>query len=263
MVSSSFRGAGRLLVRLFGIAVVAAAGVAGWFAVDQFVFPEIPGSVAAAVNDTPWPDEYVEPTTEWAAFTLTYTLDGNATHRTSFDPETKRSRLTYWGPDGAVINEVELAGLQAFERLPDSQEWTPADSERVDTHIVVGVGRVEPVHLSALIPTEVYPFTRVSELAAVDGARQFEVIVDAAGFLEVDPLGFHRWGATADLGFDAAADIRWIVDVRPDGYVERWEGRSPSIETWTDHESELFFESPLQPVVSTPEAIAPPTSVED
>ena len=269
-VSSSLRGAGRLLARLFGLAIVAAAGVAGWFAVEQFVFPQLPGSVAAAVNETPWPDEYAEPTTEWNAFTVTYTFEGNATHRTSFDPQTKRSRLTYWNTEGAIINDVELAGLQAFQRFPELQEWTPVDPERVDTHVQLGILAVEPVHLSALVPAEVYPFTRVSELAPVDGARQFEVIVDAAGFLDADPISFYRWDATARLGSDAAADMRWIVDVRPDGYVVRWEGRSPSVETWTEYPADLVFESPLAPVSPTagdssapmPDESAPPVTVE-
>ena len=68
-VAAVARTVGGLVVRIFTFAVVAAAGGAGWFGVEHYVFPDIPGSVAVAVDDGPWPDRFARPTTAWQSFT--------------------------------------------------------------------------------------------------------------------------------------------------------------------------------------------------
>lgn len=261
------RRGGRIVGRLVACAVIAAAGVGGWLAVERFVFPALAGTIVAAANEGPWPDEFAQPSTRWDSFTLSSTQDGVETHRSSFDPVSRRTAIVDSGADGAVIREVELAGVLGFERTPESPEWSPVDDARIDAHILLGVAGTEPVHLSALVPDEADDFTTVIELDAAEDTRRFLVVVDTEAFRVADPIAFHRWSEFQLFGSELDTDLRWTVDVRPDGFVVRWEGRSSSVETWSERPGRLEFESPLAADESTataepatPNTLTPPTT---
>ncbi len=239
------RGVGRLLGRLVAFAVVIAAGVAGWFGVEQYVFPDLPGTLAAPVNETPWPDEFAQRTTTWESFTLSYVFQGVETHRTSFDAPTKRVRIAYNDDAGALESDVELAGLQGFERVAGSDAWVVADPAAVEEHVYFGVGAIEPVHLSELVRREVHPFTQVQEIPQSPEIRRFEVIVDIASLRAANPIAYYRLEDDAQSGFSSATEYRMTADVRADGYIVRLDGRSSSTEMWSDFPADLVFESPL------------------
>lgn len=239
------RGVGRLLGKVFGFAVILAAGAAGWFGAEQYAFPNLPGALAAPVNETPWPDEFAQQTTTWPSFTLTNVVDGSETHRTSFDATTNRVRLTYLDGSDQPSSVVELAGLRAFERARDSDEWVAVDPANVEIHVTVGVGAIEPVHFSNLLPPAASPFTRVEEVVGGGGERRFEVFVDIAGLRAAEPLVFESFDAATENALDPSTEHRMVADVRDDGYIVRLEGRSASVEIWSDYPPDLVFESPL------------------
>lgn len=262
----ALRGAGRILARLFGLATIAAAGVAGWFGIEHYVFPEVPGTFAA--SETPWPAEFDRPAPAWDSFALSYQLDGIETHQIAFDATAGITRLAYRETSSAATGDVELRGVDAFERSAGAADWTPVDPSNVDAHVVRGVLFTQPLRLSTMVPSEARPFATFTESGdVVDGVRRFDVVIDAPAFLEAEPVAFYRWFVTRSVAPTSVEELRWTVDVRPDGYIVRWEGRTPIVEVWSEFPTDLEFESPLassepaEPTTLPPDETAVPTTV--
>lgn len=252
----ALRSIARIGGRLVATVAIAAAGVAGWFAVEEFAFPPVVGAVDLPADPNPWPKEFRKVVVPWESFTITYELDGEMTHTSSYDALAGRTRISYSGGRDRV---VEIAGLDAWERLNGQSEWTVAPAGEVLTHVVLGVGRIAPVHLSELAPKAAEPFISATEVVSTSTARRFEVSVDVQSFRYEDPVAYSQWIETETLGTTADIPMTWVLDVGPDGYLVRWEGRSPVVETWTEYPPDLVFESPL--AASTPPAGIPVDTV--
>ncbi len=255
--------AGRVLGRVISLAVIAAAGVAGWMIVDEVAFAPVAGAVDTTQSTSPWPAAFRQPATNWDSFTLTYRRDGAPTHRSSTDAATGRTRITYFDESGAPASFAEVSGRQVWVRAVGDDQWTRMVDGAERVHLQLGLAAVEPSHLSSIVPSWVEPFVAVAEQPSEGEHTQLVVAIDAAAAQASDPVAFARW--RQEMYFDSAGGgaWTWTVDVRDDGYVVRWAGRYPWIEAWSENPTDLVFESPLQPRPTAPATPLPTSPADD
>jgi hypothetical protein len=248
--SAALQRIASLIGRALQFGVVAAAGFGGWLAVEQYAFPSVAGVVVAQAQPGLWPAEISKPTTTWDSFSLTYQGASGPTHTTSTDGSTGRTRITYFD-NGIATSDVEIAGYEAWERAAGSPDWVRVVDQNVPVHIQLGLGDVEPIHVSTLISDVAEPFVTVTQQPSEISAMRFLVQIDVAAFRNAEPVEFPRWASHLELSevrkFSDVQPIQWTIDVREDGYIVRTEGRIDDIEVWSDYPPELIFESPLQP----------------
>jgi hypothetical protein len=241
-IPDSVRTLARAVARIGAAVLVVAAGIAGWFGVDRFAFAPVAGATQVQVDASPWPTDLPRVAPAWDSFTLNREIGETVVFRSSHDSATGRTRVTEFVQ---APRDVEIAGLEAWQRVLGEAEWTPVERSQYLEEINFGLARAAPVHLSAIAPLSALPFISVTEYDAMPAVRRFGVSVDVAAFRTADPIEFTRWSETDGFVSDSVEPVAWILDVRPDGYVVRWEGRSPAVETWTENSPELVFESPV------------------
>lgn len=262
--SQTMRSIGRITGRVLSLAVIAAAGVAGWMIVDEVAFGPVAGAVDVDQSASPWPDAFSRQTSTWDSFTLTYRENGAPTHRSSTDAATGRTRITYFDDAGAASSFAEVAGLEAWQRSVGDGEWVRADEAMTEGHLQLGLGNAQPSHVSTILPAWAEPFAVVDEQPTDGPTTRLVVSIDVAGLQAAEPVAFERWADDMAVELDGGAIWAWTLDVRDDGYIVRWEGRHDSIEAWGENPADLVFESPLQPR-TTPAPVPPSTdaSAED
>ncbi|BAN03086.1 hypothetical protein YM304_27720 [Ilumatobacter coccineus YM16-304] len=241
------RRVGGIVGRVVSLAVIGGAAVGGWIAVETFALPQLDASAAPAVRATnPWPVEYPEPdAAAFASFTMTYELDGQVTHTMTHDAATLRTRMTFYDDAGALDHLTEAAGNEFWRSSPSEPEWRLADVAETNRDRVLGLRRVRPMNVNEIIPPLAYPFVEITAEESAGDYDRYRITLDTDAFQARLPHEFHDWALRVVSG--SGVTTEWALEVRPDGYVARWEGRSASTETWVEPTATPVFESSLAP----------------
>lgn len=262
-LADTMRGVGRLLGRLIAIAVVLAAGVAGWFAVEELAIAAEDHSVLLPELGEGLPTARLDEPIAWRRFQVTYSAVGTSAEEASLDEANERYwfDLDSWKIRSAVMTDsgleaVEIQGDSGFRRSGADGEWVEQDrmtARNISSYVLGGIG---PFLLTDLVPPNALGFTSLELEGTSKGERVYEVKVDAMTLREQHPLAYQRWVASTRIIGDGTALFR--IRVREDGYIVRIDGGNSAV-IWTDLEAGVQFESPLS-ALSSP-VTAPPNSV--
>ncbi|NND75947.1 MAG: hypothetical protein HKN44_13155 [Ilumatobacter sp.] len=236
---------GRLLGRLIRLAIVLAAGAAGWIGIDRLAFaqddtvplPELGDGLPTARLNEPEP---------WRQFQLTYVQPDYEEHYW-FD-------LDSWKIRSQVITPERTDSAEIYDDLWYWQtgidgEWVEQDPATTRTIAGFAMGGVGPFLLTDLVPPGTLGFTTLELEGTSKGERVYEVIVDAATLELQHPLAYNRWITTTRILGDGSAVYR--IRVRPDGYILRIDnGDAAAI--WTDLPGGVPFQSPLADIGAVP-----------
>lgn len=257
--TASLAGVTSLLGRITALALMAAAGVAGWIAVDELdigiaqsgngapvlaaSLPELGGGLPEARLQSPPP---------WRQFALTY-QDATQTNHFWIDLDSWQLRIE--STNEAATTTVEVYGDRSFTRASPTAPWEERDVQAtrdISSWLMTGIG---PFVLTDLVPPNTLGFTTLELEGTSRGERVYEVSVDAATLLEQHPLAHERWVAATRLVNDTSGVYR--IRVREDGYIARIDGETSSVQ-WDPLEGGVVFFSPLgQNLIDTPAAEPP------
>ncbi len=259
---STLAGVASLLGRMMAFALVAGAGVVGWFGVDELELgipasgnaapvlavslPELGEGLPAARLQSPAP---------WRQFALTYQ---DAAYSNHFWIDLDAWQLRIESTQGAETSAVEINGDRSFTRELGSPDWVERDVQAtrdIASWLMSGIG---PFVLTDLVPPNTLGFTSLELEGTSRGERVYEVSVDAATLQDQHPLAHQRWAEATRLVSDTSGVYR--IRVREDGYIVRIDGESSSVQ-WDALEGGVAFLSPfsLEPL-QTP-ATAPATTL--
>jgi hypothetical protein len=246
---SRFRAIGRGLGRIVALAVIAAAGVAGWFAIDEYAARTISGSaVVAEVPIRPWPAELEVDAAAWTSFNMSYIKQDNSTQEMWIDGERNIASMVYSDAVGAAIDRFELAGTAGFHQQLGVDDWSPIDADQLEAVRTRAYGEVRPLRLDDLMSASGLRFVKIEsdEFVGDSSVRRLTIAVDGTGFQSAEPIAFGEWRRRT-IFTSNAEQLRWIVDVRPDGYIERFQGRYDDgvVENWRDLSGPVVLESSL------------------
>ncbi len=244
--SSSLAGVASLLGRIAAFALIAGAGVVGWFGVEEYdlgipastngapvlaaSLPELGDGLPAARLQSPAP---------WRQFALTY-QDPAYTNRFWIDLDSWQLRIEATQDTGT--SAVEINGDRSFTRESPTAEWVALgvqETRDIASWLMSGVG---PFVLTDLVPPNTLGFTSLELEGTSRGERVYEVSVDAATLQEQHPLAHQRWVEATRLVSDTSGVYR--IRVREDGYIVRIDGETSSVQ-WDALEGGVVFFSPF------------------
>jgi hypothetical protein len=246
----------RLLGRVLLVGLVAAAAVAGWFAVERYLLGDegaLP-PLGDGLPTAPLPP----PTTGWRSVLATEsapTFDRSVW----IDADALESKTVSSDTDAATGVttagfEIEVVGDSAYSTR-DGGPWTAMEDGAGESTTEVLSARSRPSMLTDVIPPALVPFAVVTDERDVDGTRRYTLTIDGPAFRTQRPLDFERWvlGSTDDAELPRDA----TVDVRSDGYVVALryataDGAATSF-TWEELTAPIPLRSPLaaRPAVGT------------
>lgn len=239
---SSFSGVARLVGRLITLACVGAAGVAGWFGVDELALaedngrpvavtlPELGGGLPTAQLVEPQP---------WRVFQLTYSQDGrDEQYWFDLDRWMIRTQIDH----GEGSDEIEIRGDRGFRRGPNDDDWVEQDEPTTRAIASFVMGGIGPFLLTDLVPPDALGFTSLELEGTSKGVRVYEVGIDSVTLREQHPLLHQRWVESTRIIGDGSPLFR--IRVREDGYVVRIDGENAAV-AWTELSGGIAFQSPL------------------
>ena len=242
-----------MLGGLLSLAVVAAAGVGGWFGYERAV-AEIRGDEPAELDDgtgidatavgssssgvaapapAPWPDDVVMPTRTWTSFRTMYHPAGDVVRQqVDFDPLTRQAQMTLFDPEGIEVGWFEVYGR--------------------DADFVAGAsyGFAVPPTLPDLLPEPTWAHTTLrsdTTLAEGQGVRRLAFTVDVPGFSLASPIPASEWRERIGrgFGFDVA---NLTIDLDAEGHVVRIDPDGTGtgvVALFAELTEPVVFESPL------------------
>jgi hypothetical protein len=221
-----------VLGRIMALALIAGAGVVGWFGVEEFDLG-IPSSgngapaLAASLPDLGdgLPAARLQSPAPWRQFALTY-QDPAYTNRFWIDLDSWQLRIE--ATQDAGTSAVEINGDRSFTREPAATEWVARDVKEtrdIASWLMSGIG---PFVLTDLVPPNTLGFTSLELEGTSRGERVYEVAVDAATLQEQHPLAHQRWVEATRLVSDTSGIYR--IRVREDGYIVRIDGETSSVQ---------------------------------
>ncbi len=259
---TTLSGVGALLGRVVVAALVVAAGLAGWVAIERFdvavpslgignqstagaaSLPELGDGLPAARLASPAP---------WRRFALTYQV-GERIERTWVDLDEWKLRVEGTGEAGT--DAFEVLGDRGYTRLAGTEEWVEQDVQAtrdIASWLMTGIG---PFVLTDLVPPDTLGFTTLELEGTSRGERVYEVSVDAATLASEHPLAHRRWTSTTRIVNDTSGVYR--IRVRADGYIVRIDGDNASVQ-WDDLVDGVELFSPL--AASDPALLGVPAAI--
>jgi hypothetical protein len=259
--ASSFAGVVSLFGRITAFALIAGAGVVGWFGVEESDL-SIPWSgngasvLAASLPDLGdgLPAARLQSPAPWRQFALTY-QDPAYTNRFWIDLDSWQLRIETTQDTGT--SAVEINGDRSFTREPAVAEWAARDVQEtrdIASRLMSGIG---PFVLTDLVPPNTLGFTSLELEGTSRDERVYEISVDAATLQEQHPLAHQRWVEATRLLSDTSGVYR--IRVREDGYIVRIDGETSSVQ-WDALEGGVVFFSPFALEVSKIPPTAPLTT---
>lgn len=253
-----------LLGRIIAFALIAAAGVVGWFGIEELdiglpasgagapvlaaSLPELGDGLPAARLQSPAP---------WRQFALTYQ---DATHTNRFWIDLDSWQLRIASTNATDTSDFEIDGDRSYTRTSATAEWVEQDvqgTRDIASWLMSGIG---PFVLTDLVPPNTLGFTSLELEGTSRGERVYEVSVDAVTLQEQHPLAHQRWAAATRLVNDTSGIFR--IRVREDGYIVRIDGETSSVQ-WDVLDGGVVFFSPLsQQLAEAPATIPPVTSTD-
>ena len=234
------RSFGRGAARAIAVAVVLAAGVAGWFLADA-VFLSDDERAADGVGQPMWPSAYIEPAAPWDSYEARVTTD--AGDETNVVIASGLARVE------TAENVFEIDRGRGLRRLSDGR-WAVMTAEEVDVVMTRWVADAEPMRLPELVPTALEPFATIiadsdrgeAPTTAVEGQRQIQLSVDLGAFARTSPIGADRWNRRH--GRDPVGVETWTATVAAAGRLLDWRVGDTPHRGWTPASATLASASP-------------------
>jgi hypothetical protein len=259
--ASSIPRVASVLGRITAFALIAGAGVVGWFGIEELDLA-IPASgngapvLAASLPDLGdgLPAARLQSPAPWRQFALTY-QDGTNSNRFWIDLDSWQLRIE--AEQATLTSAFEINGDRSFTRESATTEWVARNVEEtrdIARWLMTGIG---PFVLTDLVPPDTLGFTSLELEGTSRGERVYEVSVDAVTLQEQHPLAHQRWVEATRLVSDTTGLYR--IRVREDGYIVRIDGDTSSVQ-WDALEGGVVFFSPFALEVSKIPPTAPLTT---
>jgi hypothetical protein len=231
-VSRELKQPSRILAFL-RLVVVAAAGVGGWFAYDEYVAAEDADAIAAETeaSDTsptavpPWPADLVVATETWEqGYVVTLQPEDDVIRQQmEFDASSGRSKMTLFAPDSTIAAVVEV---------DDDEVWFDEDSGFVQpaANAAVSATDLRSAAYTAPAPTmydvldpAVWEYTRFRGEAPGPSAsmptRILTFTIKGAAFADAEPTVAAQWRQNSYLENLGVGPTEVDIEVDADGHV--------------------------------------------
>lgn len=241
---------------IFGVlrlAVVVAAGAAGWFGYDMYVEQNDEAEALAtaeaealAIEAVPWPSDLGAGDVRWTGdYRVTTSIGDQTVVVSDHDGVTGLVRSTATPNGEASTSWVESDGYNAWTKLASDPVWSQVVDPVASWNTIDEAYEYSALTLRTIVPPSAWPYVVFNgESADALGNRMLSFRIKSVAFHAEQPAAAVQWRTTSEFStVDQPLDLTVIVDAL---------GRVIAVETSSGSVRVDISELPVPPVFESP-----------